>query len=145
MRISVLAAALLAVALLGPGQALAAPPTNDAFADAATLTLPASPFVDLTEATTEAGEPGGGCWQHARSAWYRLQPATDTLVRFSSTGPFDRVVDVYRDTGSGLTGLTSIGCAYPWSSLETELQGGSTYYVQLGAPPWSSVSRDDHG
>ena len=139
MRISALAAAIVAVALLGPGQALAAPPTNDAFADAKPVPLPAVDSVDLTEATAEVGEPGGSCYPQSRSVWYRMQPATDMLVQFASTGPFDRVLDVYRDNGSGIAGLTFLGCAYPWTNVVTKLQGGSTYYVQLGAPYWSGA------
>ncbi len=137
MRISVLAAALSAVALLGPGQALAAPPTNDAFADAATLTIPAVASVDLTEATVEGGEPGGGCWQPTRSAWYVLTPVSDALVRFSTTGLYDRTVNVYRDNGSGIGGLGFVACSFGWSELVADLDGGQTYYIQVGAPPWS--------
>ena len=138
MRISVLAAALLAVALLGPGQALAAPPTNDAFADAATLgSIPTSVSVDLTEATVEGGEPGGGCWQPARSAWYAVTPSSDVLARMTTSGPFDRVVNVYRDAGTGIGGLGFIACAYSWNEIVTDLDGGQTYYIQVGAPAFS--------
>jgi hypothetical protein len=139
MRINVIATAAFAAALISTGQALAAPPTNDAFADAATLSIPAAPTVDLTEATAEPNEPDGGCWPQARSAWYRVQPAADTVVRFASSGGPDRSLNVYRDNGSGLAGLSFLGCAYPWMDVVTTLQAGTAYYVQLGAPPWSGA------
>ena len=140
MRIIFLAAALLIAALAGSGQAFAAPPTNDAFASAETLgSIPTGVSVDLTEATVEVGEPAGACWQPARSAWYAVTPATDVLVRLTTSGPYDRAVNLYRDNGSGLGGLGFVACAYSWNEVLTVLDGGQTYFVQVGAPPWSGA------
>lgn len=140
MRIRIFAAAVAVAASVTTPSAVAAPPTNDQFASAATIaSQPASLTVDLTEATLEPGEPAGGCWPTARSAWYSLQPGADQLVRLTTSGPYDRVINLYRDTGSGLGGLTLLRCGLPWDELLTPLQSGATYYVQVGAPPWSGA------
>ena len=133
-------AAVTALAL--SGAASAAPPTNDSFGGATSASVPSSVGVDLTEATLEPGE-SQFCWPQARTAWFVVQPASDGLVRVASSGFGDRVVTLYRDNGSGLGGLTQIGCAFPWSEIVTTLQAGVTYYVQVGAPPWSSIGNVD--
>lgn len=129
-----------AVAFAAPGVAEAAPPANDAFVAATAIaSLPASDTVDLTEATLEGGEPSGGCWPQSRTAWYVIQPSADVVVRITTSGFFDRVVNLYRDNGSGIGGLGFMGCAYPWSEIVGSLRGGATYYVQVGAPTWSGA------
>ena len=55
---------LLALALGVPSSALAAPPANDAFANATVIDPSALPFSDVVDnpsATTEPGEPSGNC------------------------------------------------------------------------------------
>lgn len=127
----------LAVALAP--QALAAPPGNDDFAAASDLALPASVSVDVSEATLEASEPAGACWSVGKTVWYRLQLTQDQIVKLdTSTSPlYDRVLNVYRDTGGGVGGLEFVACGYPWSPTIARLSSGETYYVQAAAASWS--------
>jgi hypothetical protein len=138
MRITLALVVAIAGALLAPASALAAPPSNDGFDSATAVSLPSTESVDVTEATLEGGEPGAWCWPLGNSVWYQLQPSDDTVVRIgTSANPyFDRAVNVYRQTGSGLNGLSAIGCSYPWNQLTVQLAAGETYYVQTGSASW---------
>lgn len=140
MRIALVLAVALSVAVIAPATARSAPPSHDGFDFANAVSLPSTESVDVTDATLEGGEPGAWCWPLGNSVWYRLQPSEDSVVRIStSSSPyFDRVVNVYRQTGSGLGGLSAIGCGYPWSQLTLRLAAGDTYYVQAGRTSWAS-------
>jgi PKD domain len=88
----------------------------------------------------EGGEPGGGCWPMAGSSWYQLQPAQALALRITSSAPFDRTINVYRQNSAGLGGLSFVGCGYSFQSdLLVNLSGGSTYYVQVGRTPWTGL------
>jgi hypothetical protein len=94
--------------------------------------------VDVAEATLESGEQSSWCWPLGGSAWYKLQPSEDTVVRIgTSASPFfDRTVNVYHQTGFDLPGLSFMGCGYSWSQTTVRLTGGETYYVQAGNVSW---------
>jgi hypothetical protein len=130
---------LALAAIVLPCTAQALPPPNDAFDAAVAITLPSTQSIDVSEATLESGEPSGWCFSLGGSVWYRLQPSQDTGIRItSSSSPFfERSVNVYRQSGSGLSGLTPIGCGYSWSDVSVRLVAGETYYVQAGFAPWS--------
>jgi PKD domain len=128
-----------ALALALPSAGSAAPPSNDDFANATAVgSLPFSESVDLSEATLESFEPNpGNCWPLGGSAWYKLEPAQATRLQITSSASFGRVVNVYRQTGAGLGGLSFIACGYD-ANATPQLDGGSTYYVQVGQTPWYS-------
>ena len=126
-----------ALALALPSAGSAAPPSNDDFANATAVgPLPFSESVDLSEATLENGEPGGNCWPLGGSAWYKLEPAQTTRLQITSSAGFNKVVNVYRQTGSGLGGLSFVACGYEGNATP-ELQGGGTYYVQIARASWT--------
>ena len=134
---SALVFAIAALALALPSVGNAAPPSNDNFANATSVaSLPFSETVDLSEATLELRADPGNCWQLGSSAWYKLEPtAQDTRLQIASSANFDRVANIYRQNGSGLGGLSFVACGYQ-GNASPELQGGATYYVQVGQTPW---------
>lgn len=144
MRITLAVVAVIA-ALLIPGTAVAAPPGNDDLANATAIapaSLPYSDAATIDEATLESGEPNGPpstCYYLGKSAWYTFTPSTDGTIRadVGSSTFFDRILYVYRQDGSGLGGLTNIGCASPFfngaSTLTFDVQSGDTYYFQVGS------------
>src|SRR2546430_1371595 len=83
--------------------------SNDAFADATVISaLPFSDLVDISAATTEAGEPPSSCSggsSSQRTVWYSFTPVVTAVVRASVNAGFSTVVGVY--TG-GLGGLAEI-------------------------------------
>jgi len=142
-----LAMVALLVVTLGPlaypttASALAVGPPNDYFANATTIemyNIPISLTTNVNEATTESFEPLA-CSYSTQTIWYRLSPTTDTWLSANTSGssfPYGTNVNVYRDTGSGLFGLSFVGCSYnsPNSNVIFLARGGSTYYLQAEAP-----------
>jgi PKD domain len=107
-----------------------APPANDNFADAKTVsTLPYSDTVDVTAATTEQGEPTSSCtgYQQSGSAWYRFTPSESGSV--SATANYPNLVAAY--SGPSLANLTSLGCRNFGGMLTFRAEAGTTYYLQL--------------
>jgi PKD domain-containing protein len=144
MRTRLLQALALAVLALGalviPATAAAAPPANDDFVNAVALDPSALPFSDsvtIDEATFEAGEPAG-CYTASKSVWYSITPTSDGVLRadVGNSSFIDRFVYVYRQNGSGFGGLSTVGCASPYtngqSSVAVNVQAGTTYYIQAG-------------
>jgi WD40 repeat protein/PKD repeat protein len=112
------------------------PPPNDDFADA--IVIPAVPFaatVDITSATTEAGERKGSCTifggSVGRTAWYAFTPTeTGSLAASIVTAPTNPVVTVY--SGSSLANLTEVACRTGFGSLATfRALAGTTYFFQV--------------
>jgi PKD repeat protein len=130
---------IAAVAL--PGAAVAAPPSNDNFAGAIVIdpSQPYSDVVTISEAGTEPGEPQV-CNYAYHSVWYAITPTTNGVLRLSTLGSnlYDTELDVYRQIGSGLGGLSFLNCgAYGGSSFSVEVQAGATYYIQA-SNVWSA-------
>jgi PKD domain len=111
-----------------------AQPTNDDFANAPTIDASALPFadtVDTTNATTEAGEPGGNCSYQDGTVWYAITPSSDIVFRVdTSTSDYLNVYNVY--TGSSLNALSSVGCGYWYQQQSFRATAGTTYYIQVG-------------
>jgi PKD repeat protein len=133
-------AALAAAALLIPATASAAPPGNDGFASATDIdpsTLPFSDSLPIDEATLEVGEPQG-CYVAGKTVWYTITPTTNEVIRADIGGSSfgDRILYVYRQDGSGLGGLSTVGCASPYynglSAVTFNAEAGKTYYLQAG-------------
>ena len=132
-RASIICAAVAALVL--PVAAHAEPPGNDGFADATVIaSLPASETSDLTEASTEAGEPAG-CYGPAQTVWWSFTPPEDTVVRADTFGSLipGSYVNLWQSGGSGMSGLTLRDCAGYWGALTEKLRGGVTYYFQVGS------------
>jgi len=148
----------LAVALgLGAGNAQAAPPANDNFADA--TDLPDNSGIrtgDTTiEATSEAGEPafayGTPGSDYGLSVWYKWTCTEDGTFVFRTGGSknvgnleWDAYVSIY--DGATLAALTEL----TWSDsgqAETVVQAvtaGTTYHIRLtwGGGPAGNVPTD---
>src|SRR5438094_894918 len=67
-------AAFALTAFASPPSSLAAPPMNDNFDNATAISLPFTDSVDLSEATTEPGEPFFCGAQ--QTVWYSFTPAS---------------------------------------------------------------------
>ena len=111
----------------------AAPPLNDNFADAESITLlPLNATVDITEATTESNEPQA-CWFMDRTVWYSFIPTQNMAVHANTLGSaINANVNIYRSTGSGINNLDFMGCAYFSNSPSFFFEAGQTYYLQAG-------------
>jgi hypothetical protein len=99
-------------------------------------TLPFAERVDITDATFTFSEPVHSCYGAPnRTVWYRLTATANQMIRVTgaSTTIPDVLVTVYRDTGSGVSGLQFAGCGSgPAPEVDVAVQEGATYYVQVG-------------
>jgi hypothetical protein len=127
--------AAVSVAVGSPAVARAVPPSNDDFANATTIDPSALPFsdsIDTTEATTEANEPQW-CYYLGQSVWYAITPSSDATLRIGeSISNYYADVNIYREDGSGLGGLSFLGCAAFGNSTSVDVHAGTTYYFQGG-------------
>jgi PKD repeat protein len=138
----------LVAALFGLNRAVAraAPALNDNFADATVIgSLPFTDTVDLTEGTTEPGEPQY-CYSPSNTAWYAYTPAADSVVQVDTQGSsfYNSAFNVYQAGAPSFSNLTFMGCAAYGSTVTLNVQAGQTYYVQAGVagcgyPPCGGV------
>ena len=140
MRITI-AVVIGVVALVVPGTASAAPPANDGFATATAVdvgSLPLTDVVDITEAGLEGGE-SNHCGV-SNTVWYSFTPSADAVIRIDPSGTsfFGSVLNLYRQTGSGLGGLSHMFCSSFSSQMTISAQAGTTYYVQAGSSYYGS-------
>jgi PKD repeat protein len=109
-------------------------PSNDNFADATVIAaLPFTNTVDITDATTETGEPTPSCsiGSSGRTVWYAFTPIDARLISASVFTPFRTVFATYG--GTSLAALTQLGCGDGFGGNMTFLaQTGTTYYFQVG-------------
>jgi hypothetical protein len=109
--------------------ALADAPGNDNYADATVITT--FPFTDsqnLTEATTEPGDPWT-CGGNVNSIWYRYTPDNDSGIRISVGAEYYATLAIYRLDNDV---LTSIDCrVYDHFSTNINVTSGKTYYFEL--------------
>ncbi len=86
------------------------PPANDNFGDAAAISgTSASESADVTNATTEAGEPTGNCgYTPQHTAWYKYTAPANGAVNAGLWGSWngDTILYAYRADGEGFGGLT---------------------------------------
>jgi PKD repeat protein len=144
MRIT-LAVLVGIAALLLPATASAAPPVNDSFANATVIdpsSLPFNDAVTIDEATVEGGEPGACYYGNAQTVWYSLTPTSNAVLRLSRSSSFYySFAAIYTQTGSGLSGLSALGCAdwaFGTSTITVGIQAGKTYFIQAGSSFTSS-------
>lgn len=144
---------LAAAAVLGAGGPASAAPANDSFAGALTLSGPLdSDSISTVTATEELGEPNPVCSFAGATVggtvWYKFTTASSGRVAVTTLGSdFDTVLAVYKQTGSGFSGLSLVGCnddADPsgfflvlQSAVQASVSAG-TYFVQVGG--WDFAS-----
>jgi PKD domain-containing protein len=124
---------ILMLALTSVQLAYAASPNNDNLANATLIPgVPFSTTVDITEATTEAGEPQF-CWFMDRTAWYSFTPTQSMVLRASAQGSaIGANVNIFRSTGAGINNLEFLGCASFSDTRAFIAEAGQTYYLQVG-------------
>lgn len=132
-------AVLAGVALLSAVPAVAAPPPNDAFANAVVLSgEPAEAIGTTKEATVEPGEPSHGGGGH--SVWYSWQaPGSEWVTAYTCGGASHNTTAVY--TGETLAGLTKIassaaeqgfGCGFnPADQASFRTSAGTVYRIAV--------------
>jgi hypothetical protein len=136
---SVIFAVWLLAALSSPSLAGAAPPVNDNFAAAQTLTGDRVEVAgDVDEATSESGEPNHGGVSGGQSVWFRWTAPRSGLIRVDCSSSFETVVAVYR--GSSLGALVEVGvdrsgpeCGPP--DLSFRAVGGAEYRIAVDTRP----------
>jgi PKD repeat protein len=139
MRRTRRSAFLVAAVLLGllvPGIAHAAPPANDDFDQAVSITT--SPFTttqSVAEATQGADDPNT-CYGTYHSVWFTYTaPSTGILTATTAGSRYDTVLSAY----SGFRGsLTSIFCnddvgGTPQSRIEFPVVAGTRYHFMVGS------------
>lgn len=130
--------ATVAMLIAGAGSAAAAPPPNDAFANATTIgALPFAATLDTTDAT--AGEVddevaaacGFAGFPLSASVWYAYTPAHDEIVRAdASESSYSTAIGVV--TGApGAFRPVACGTA---GAAEFLVRGGRTYFVDVPDP-----------
>src|SRR4029453_5949342 len=120
------------------------PPANDAFANA--KVIDARPFVDpvdLTSATTKAGEPTPrqAFPPIAVSAWDSFTPdVTETVMARVSSCCVPSILAVY--TGGSVNTLTEVRSRSFDQPVSFEALAGTTYYLQVGRGPISGTTAE---
>jgi hypothetical protein len=129
-----LAVTLLVLVGAGTSAALAAPPPNDAFVNATTITsLPFSDTQNTVEATTEPDDPD--CYGNGPTVWYAFTPGTNMRIAANTFGSdYDTTLSVY--TG-GPGSFNQIACNDDAGSLQSRVvfdaSAGETYFFMAGA------------
>ncbi|MFD4675172.1 PKD domain-containing protein [Lentzea sp. NPDC058450] len=125
---SIAVVAALALGMITPGVAHAAPPANDDF-DASTpiTSLPFTTQVDRTEATRALDDPKNCVqWPAEGSVWFHHTAAEDGIYRVTTDGSD---LDVKLSVLSGTRGeLQSVGCSGPGGPFTFRMTAGQTYY-----------------
>lgn len=114
-------------------------PPNDMFALATVVPgLPFNDTVDLTRATMESGESTGGCGNYfAGSVWYRFTAPADGAVTLAGSHASGTVLlNAWRASGSGLSGLQSLGVNACSGILP--VTAGQTYYIQAATAMYTT-------
>lgn len=111
---------------------------RDNFSQANLLNLPGSFTGSTSHATTEHFEPlSCGNKKMGKTIWFKIIPdASGSLIATTNGSDFDTILSIY--TGSSLGYLQQLGCnddaggSTRTSRLFNMVEGGQTYYIQLG-------------
>jgi hypothetical protein len=136
-RVVVAGLMVAALTVVVPAGAIAAPPSNDAFADRIAIPFGGLPFdsgpIGLDEATREASEPSA-CGFETGTAWYRIQPTATVFLHAALTMDdlYPLNLAVYR--GTSLADLELVDCGdaevgdvrVTWRAAK-----GVAYFVQV--------------
>ena len=133
-RIAATAAMVALVTVLVTPPAFAAPPDNDDF-DAATSisALPFTDTVDTTEATTADDDPD--CFGNGYSVWYEFTPSEDLTVGATTSGSdYDTTLSAYTGTRGS---LDQVACNDDSDGLQSrilfEAIAGTTYWLMVAS------------
>src|SRR5215467_5662136 len=125
-------------------------PANDLFVNAIVISDTSVPYnvtYDITDATTEAGEPTlVGGFTLTRTVWYQYTPASSGMAIFSTFGAsFGAALAAY--TGSSLATLSLVAVVQPpfdgfgsGAHLRFDVTAGTTYHIQVGTFSTGSFS-----
>jgi hypothetical protein len=138
-RLAAAVVAGLATALLLPGVAHAAPPSNDDFDSATTLTLPFAENIDFREATAATDDPRGCVPSGYRTVWYTFTPTEDTTLRFDSAD-FTMITEVFTGSRGALQPVPNT-CALDYHPRAFKASAGVTYHVVVAGSEWTSPFR----
>ena len=138
-----LTAACALLGTIGAPPALAAPPPNDARADAQRLgEPPVTVRGTVVEATREETEPGSSCGATGPSVWYEL-PAGDAaqlVVVLNASGDLDAIVDVFERTRSQIQTVTCDATNRRGEAIaDFDRASRSTYLIRVSALPNSET------
>jgi PKD repeat protein len=146
LRVRVVSFVFLAslIVLVGSRTALASPPQNDFFANAAPIaSLPFSDSGDLNGTSVEPGEfQFFNCSPMQQTVWYRIDASSPVTIKADLNGSGGGVLMNVWQTfpGGGLNNLGFLGCTFVGGSVQITTQPGSTYYIQAGSTFVGSVN-----
>ncbi|NUT93921.1 MAG: hypothetical protein HOY78_18065 [Saccharothrix sp.] len=132
LRTPIIGLVAAAIAVLAPGVAHAAPPANDDFDQATTITaLPFSTTQDTAQATKAADDPTDCYYWGTHSVWFRYTATEDALLRttVSSTGQTP-LVAVYTGGRGALTPVPG-SCTRDFPTRAFPVTAGTTYYIEV--------------
>jgi hypothetical protein len=136
--------ALLTVSLASATTALAAPPANDARANAQQIALGDNVSGTTTEATADEDDAFGCGPSDTPSVWYRIDGTTDgrAIVQIQAQGDLDVVFEVYRRERSQFSFLScDTSDRNGRGSTEFRMRKGQSYLIRV-AQQAQSVSGD---
>jgi hypothetical protein len=136
---AVTAAAAIVAVLAWPPAAFAAPPANDDFDNATTISA-APPFTDTVssaDATTAPDDPTA-CNGAIGSVWYRFTPTrSGTYVASGTAEPYGAYLSIFTGTRGALTPIVCSSGTTAWPA-----EAGTTYYFMVSAFDWSPPGGD---
>ena len=125
---------VLALAFAGIVPVSAAPPSNDDFASATSVTepLPFTDSINTSEATTAVDDPD--CAGNGPTVWYAFTPSQDMLIQADTFGSdYDTTLSVYVGSSGN---LSQIACNDDSGSLQSAVSfdafTNETYYFMVG-------------
>jgi hypothetical protein len=113
--------------------AMAAPPSNDDFANAIVAGIPFTNMQSTVEATTAADDPN--CAGNGPTVWYRFTPTTNARINANTFGSnYDTTLSVYTGSRGALTQLAcNDDTGSVQSSVSLDVVAGTTYHFMVGA------------
>ena len=120
-------------------------PTNDAFAEASSITTDAAEhLVEWLGVSAEVGEPAHGGRPAARSLWWNWTPLTSRRARLwfeTQDASLLARIAVYRGTALGsLTQIAATTADYQWDRLTADVNAGETYRIVIDSPSVAGIS-----
>jgi hypothetical protein len=139
MRFKILMAAT-AGSLVAATPALAAPPANDAFADASKIGVGQEYTGVFTEATAELGEPSHGEPAAGQTVWFRYRSPRNARLTIETYGAeYGTLLAAY--TGSDVSDLHQVAVDDDYdSTIRFKARRGRTYRIAVDRFDWDDAS-----
>ena len=139
MRSTILMAAA-AGSLIAATPALAAPPANDAFADALKIGVGQEYTGVFTDATAELGEPEHGSSAAGRTVWYRYRSPRNARLTIETYGAeYGTLLAAY--TGGDVSDLDQVAFDDNYDSIiRFKARKGRTYRIAVDRFNWDDAS-----